>query len=379
MKKRYYIYALLLSLAAPFVASCSDWTETEAESFPEEITSEEYYAALRAYKQTDHQVAFGWYSGWNAEGAFMKTSLAGIPDSMDIVSIWDNGLDLSDAQKRDMQFVQQVKGTKIIYCSIIDNIGKGMTPKSVTANWEENGYASEQDAINEFWGWPEDESNTEAVENAIRTYARAVADTLNKYGYDGFDIDYEPVAGPYHGNIVKQSDNNNFFIFVDELGKYFGPKSGTGKLLVIDGEPQRITDRPEIGHYFDYFIIQAYSCSGDGNLNGRLIDGNVWGPALISTFGEELGEEKVTNMTIMTENFEAVDIAMNGGYDFTDSYGNKMKSLEGMARWVPRNGFQKAGVGAYRMEAEFGTNPEYKNMRNVIQIMNPSSHTLLKK
>ena len=37
-------------------------------------------------------------------------------------------------------------------------------------------------------------------------------------------------------------------------------------------------------------------------------------------------------MTIMTENFEAVDIAMNGGYDFTDSYGNKMKSLEGMAR-----------------------------------------------
>ena len=79
------------------------------------------------------------------------------------------------------------------------------------------------------------------------------------------------------------------------------------------------------------------------------------------------------------ENFEAVDIAMNGGYDFTDSYGNKMKSLEGMARWVPRNGFQKAGVGAYRMEAEFGTNPEYKNMRNAIQIMNPSSHTLLKK
>ena len=70
---------------------------------------------------------------------------------------------------------------------------------------------------------------------------------------------------------------------------------------------------------------------------------------------------------------------MNGGYDFTDSYGNKMKSLEGMARWVPRNGFQKAGVGAYRMEAEFGTNPEYKNMRNAIQIMNPSSHTLLKK
>ena len=201
----------LPSLAAPFVASCSDWTETEAESFPEEITSEEYYAALRAYKQTDHQVAFGWYSGWNAEGAFMKTSLAGIPDSMDIVSIWDNGLDLSDAQKRDMQFVQQVKGTKIIYCSIIDNIGKGMTPKSVTANWEENGYASEQDAINEFWGWPEDESNAEAVENAIRTYARAVSEEtvveMVKGAMQTLEVDYamatSGIAGPAGGTPEK--------------------------------------------------------------------------------------------------------------------------------------------------------------------------------
>lgn len=29
----------------------------EAKSFPEEVTSDEYYAALRAYKQSDHQVS----------------------------------------------------------------------------------------------------------------------------------------------------------------------------------------------------------------------------------------------------------------------------------------------------------------------------------
>ena len=89
-------------------------------------------------------------------------------------------------------------------------------------------------------------------------------------------------------------------------------------------------------------------------------------------------EEVITRSAIMTENFEATDAAMDGGYPYTDRYGNSMKSLEGMARWQPRNGFRKGGVGTYHMEAEFGTSPEYKNIRRAIQIMNPSSHSLLK-
>ena len=40
--------------------------------------------------------------------------------------------------------------------------------------------------------------------------------------------------------------------------------------------------------------------------------------------------------------------------------------------------FRKGGVGTYHMEAEYGTTPEYKNLRNAIQIMNPSSHSLVK-
>ena len=59
---------------------------SQKQNFPESIVSDEYYAALRAYKQTDHQVAFGWFGGWSGEGAYMKSSLAGIPDSVDIVS-----------------------------------------------------------------------------------------------------------------------------------------------------------------------------------------------------------------------------------------------------------------------------------------------------
>ncbi len=375
MKKIYLLYGLFLSVITSLFISCSDWTDAEREVFPEEMTSEEYYAALRAYKQTDHQIAFGWFGNWTGEGAFMKNSLAGIPDSVDIVSIWGNWSNLTEAQKKDLEFCQKTKGTRFTLCFIITSVGTQITPQEVYDTWEEKGYSSEQEAVNDFWEWPEDETDEAAVEASIRKYASAIADTITKYGYDGFDIDYEPNYGN-NGNIV--DDDDRMFIFVDELGKYFGPKSGTGKLLLIDGEPQSITSRPEIGHYFDYFVIQAYNASGDSNLDRRLIDGGVAGPGLIQTYGEELGEERVTNMTIMTENFEAVDAAMNGGYNYTDRYGNTMKSLEGMARWQPSNGFRKGGVGTYHMEAEYGTTPEYKNLRNAIQIMNPSSHSLVK-
>ena len=78
MKKIYLLYIVLISLATTSLIGCSDWTESEAKTFPESIVSDEYYAALRAYKQTDHQVAFGWFGGWSGEGAYMKSSLAGI-------------------------------------------------------------------------------------------------------------------------------------------------------------------------------------------------------------------------------------------------------------------------------------------------------------
>lgn len=376
MKNIYLLYIAFISLATTSLIGCSDWTDAEAKVYPESVTSDEYYAALRAYKKSDHQVAFGWFGGWSGEGAYMKSSLAGIPDSVDIVSIWDNGTNLTEAQRKDMTFCQKMKGTKIILCSIITSVGDKYTPKNIMDNWEEMGYNSQQEAINAFWEYPSDESDKKAVEASIRKYAKAIVDTLDTYGYDGFDIDYEPVAGPYTGNIVETDEH--LFYFIDELGKYLGPKSGTERLLVIDGEPQRITDKPEIGTYFNYFIIQAYKPGGDSNLDKRLIDGQVWGPGLVQTFGGVMSEEEITRRTIMTENFEATDAAMNGGYPYTDRYGNKMNSLEGMARWQPRNGYRKGGVGTYHMEAEFGTSPEYKNMRRAIQIMNPSSHPLLK-
>ena len=51
MKKIYLLYIVLISLATTSLIGCSDWTESEAKTFPESIVSDEYYAALRAYRQ----------------------------------------------------------------------------------------------------------------------------------------------------------------------------------------------------------------------------------------------------------------------------------------------------------------------------------------
>ena len=155
--------------------------------------------------------------------------------------------------------------------------------------------------------------------------------------------------------------------FVKALGERIGPKSGTGRLLVIDGEPQSI--HPETGPYFDYFIVQAYSNlagNSDANLDRRLA-------GTIANFKGILPPEKVANMYIVTENFESY--APTGGGNYVDRYGNKMRALAGMARWTPTiDGKQvrKGGVGTYHMEYDYPGDIEYKYLREAIRIMNPA-------
>lgn len=367
MKKNYLLYFLLILPAVTMWIGCSEWTDAKSKDYFQGPT-DEYYESLRAYKKSKHQVTFGWFGNWSGEGAALTNSLAGIPDSVDMVSIWGNWSNMTPAKKADLEFCQKVKGTKFMLCLIIRGIGDQMTPQEVRDNFEGNGFPSEDAAVKEFWGWKDNDE--EAMETAIRRYANAICDTVAKYNYDGFDIDYEPNFGN-PGNLASYKER--MLIFANELSKRLGPKSRTGKLLVVDGEPQ--TMPAESGEYFDFFIVQAYYqndyTSNDANFDGRL-------QTTINNYKGYLTEKEVTNKYIVTENFESVSAAMDGGYPFTDRNGNKMKTLEGMARWKPYTGFEKGGVGTYHMEAEYPTNPEYKNLRRAIQIMNPSAHPLIK-
>lgn len=227
-----------LLVAGLFVAgftNCSDWTETDNEWVLESgntVTNkpESYYHNLRTWKASDHSISFGWYSGWGEPTVSTTNMLAGIPDSMDIVSLWGNWSNLSEGKIKDLREVQQKKGTKVVFCSFTSYVGQNFTPAE---------YNTDEATRNEFWGWKEGDS--EAINAAIAKYAKAIADSVFKYNYDGFDIDFEPNYG-YGGPLA--SDMGRMHTLLTELNKYIGPKSpNPDKLLIVDGEPRRSTPK----------------------------------------------------------------------------------------------------------------------------------------
>ncbi|MCI5990943.1 MAG: glycoside hydrolase family 18 [Candidatus Cryptobacteroides sp.] len=336
-------------IAAIALQSCSDWTTPEAKFHdPVNINTEEYYKALREYKETDHAICFGWYSGWTGSGTDMYNQLRGIPDSMDVVSIWGSKTGLTQEQFDDMHEVQRKKGTKVLWCQHIVDIGREITPAGQSAE--------------EYWGWNGSwYDGTEEADEAIRKYARAIVDSALFYGYDGCDFDYEPNYG-YSGNI--SGSPKAMQVFLSEVAKYMGPKSGTGLILAVDGEPQTLL--AESGPLLDYYIIQAYYCTGDYNLDSRF-------NRLLDKFGSLEDEETILRKTVWCEDFERH--AGDGGPTFTTRDGITTYSLMGMAMYY-RPGIPDCrigGVGAYRFNLCRSRN-DYYFMRAAIQQMNPAHH-----
>ena len=368
---RKLIYFIFASVAVLVFVQCSDWTEMENKfTEPVNINSEDYYRALREYKKTDHPICFGWYSDWSGTGDNMNNQLRGSPDSMDLVSLWGGAFNLTEAQKSDLKEVREKKGTRILYCQHIMDIGRSMTPASVENDHIVDGvqYNSYAEAMAAYWGWygTYGDVSPEGIEKAIRKYARVIADSINKYGYDGFDIDYEPNWG-YEGNISSYSDRMH--ILLDELSKDFGPKSGTGRILMVDGEPQTLN--VESGELLDYYVVQAYDNTGDGSVYIHdSLDERF--QRLLNKFGSVEDEAAILRKTVWCEDFEKHK--SDGGPQFTTRDGIVTYSLKGMAMYYrPGVDARIGGVGAYRFNLCRPVN-DYFFMREVIQVMNPAQH-----
>ena len=76
---------LAFGLAGGAVTSC---TEVENEVIQKPYTySDQYYANLRAYKASDHQVSFMWFADYSSSHS-TGIRFVGLPDSLDICSLW---------------------------------------------------------------------------------------------------------------------------------------------------------------------------------------------------------------------------------------------------------------------------------------------------
>lgn len=381
MNRKLYTKGIYITLAIlTVIFACQDNLEVEpknpinkTESIYEETVgkSNDYYAKLRAYKESDHAVSFAWYSDWTGTGASLENSLRGLPDSLDIISMWGGWKNPGENRLKDLRFCQEVKGLKALVVFVMLDLGDQITPTHI-----EEGATDIQDLNRrrkEYWGWIDGDEESKRM--ACEKYANAICDTIEKYNYDGFDLDWEPsYAQPFgtERNLV----GTGISYVIDAMSRRLGPASGTGKLLVIDGEPELMPD--SLANRFDYYISQAYACSSYSNLDSRL-------NRVINAFkdaknldGSPMTPEQIANKFIVTENFESY--ALNGGVSHTTRDGQRVQSLEGMALWNPIiNGktVRKGGAGAFRLGFEYrikGTpaNMTYPAMRNAIQIMNPS-------
>ncbi len=309
--------------------------------------SEEYYAKLREYKDQiwnyGRPVAFGWFSDWSPQGANRIGYLSSVPDSMDIISMWSGApgrYEITPEQKADKEFVQKVKGIKLLEVSLLSHLGKGRTPASVYADVErqaaDEGWTSskleeaKKFARWDFWGFTShDLSNTEELNSALARFAKALCDSLVTNEYDGFDIDWEPGSG--FNDMDGTLNNSNIGFLIKEMGKYIGPMSdpeGKGhKLLCIDGQISSLYG--QVPEYVDYWILQSY---------GR-VDG--------------LDRYSDPHKFILTENFEKY--ATTGG------------QLWRQAEYMPSKGY-KGGFGAYRFQKDYENDPPYKYMYEGIRI-----------
>lgn len=355
----------MIPLAGMIFTSCTDVEKLDFEHIGGNNTmnngeSEAYYANLRAYKETannyNRPVAFGWFSNWAPAGAIRKGYLSSVPDSMDIISMWSGApgrYEITEAQKKDKEFAQKVKGIKLLEVSLLSHLGKGRTPERI---YEEVEIQAEKEGWSayelkeakkkirwDFWGYTSGDPTADDMKEAISKYAKALCDSLVVSEWDGFDIDWEPGSGfdDQDGTMTySYYDRENYRtvypiieLLVKEMGKYIGPKSdpeGKGhKLLMIDGHIEHFS--LETDEYVDYWITQSYGHSTP----------------------DYVPRSRNYKKLIITENFES--FASDGG------------RLLDQARWMPQEGY-KGGVGAYRFDNDYGNSPDYKWMRQAIQI-----------
>lgn len=332
MKIKIKLASLLsIILLAGGLASCDNSAEALEIQNPYTY-SEQYYENLREYKKSDHSISFMWFSDYSASHSY-GLHFMGLPDSLDICSLW-GGIP-SDVEGKpntfynpkvykEMRYIQQVKGTKLTYVTF-PGIGSHPWLKEI----------------------PE--------EDRIAAFGDSLLRTMYNNELDGMDLDYEIHGDWMHGA--------NFVKLVEYLGKFIGPKSDhPEKMLIVDF----YSDYPPSGTelYVTYFIRQAYTQGFSAHSASRLQNyyNNIsW-----------TSPEKF----IVTENIG--DHWQNGGSPFTEADGNQYKengerlySLEGMARWDPVQG-KKAGFGAFYGHRDYNSNPPYKHFRNGIQAQNPS-------
>ncbi|CDA85126.1 glycoside hydrolase family 18 [Bacteroides congonensis] len=347
---------------ALFAASCTDVESINNVDLNGTVKTDEYYAALREWKQTPGlPQVFVWFDSWTGITPTGETSLRGLPDSVTIASNWGGHpkFELTPERRADMEYVQKVKGTKVVVTLFSQNIGDDLPDK-------------------EIYHTAGTSRDPEVVRPAIKAYAEDLYRACLECGYDGYDWDYEPGGGMGAGQLWANKVQRT--IFVEELSYWFGhgamdPERDRGDrpmpekrlLFLIDGEIGVRTgmDKEWLSYYVDYFVLQAYGGMSDWRIEGVFRDMDDWIQQGIIT------PEEIVRRTITTENFESY--ASTGGgflstmanYIYKGTYNVKGETVN-IDQQIGGCGLYRCGFDYNQGKGDYDGSPEYYFLRQGI-------------
>lgn len=329
MKIMKYIMPLLL-IACMF-ASCDNDVENATVVAPTTY-GPQYYKNLRDYKKSDHSIAWGWFADYT-QSTSLATRFLGLPDSLDICSLW-GGIPSDDSTHvdthylpevyREMKYIQEVKGTKLVVPTIIR-------------------IRTRPEFYDSIWVKQND------PQAAMRAYAQDLLRPIFENGLDGIDMDYEPEGDPLSGG--------NLDYFVEYVGQFVGPMASPDSTFTYpDG--YTIKGNPNMLLCIDYF---GSTPSGNTNKYTNLYVNQTYGgsPGRVPFSG--CPTEKVVYTENVGDNWKAAECG----------------KLLTYARYQPSTG-RKGGFGAFFMHRDYINTgygcSNYANMRHGIQIQNPAIH-----
>ncbi|MBS0027646.1 EndoS/ChiA family endoglycosidase [Chitinophaga sp. 22321] len=281
--------------------------------------------SLIAYKSRPHEIYAAFY---RLEGpcygpAPFNTNFSQVPDSLDILILFCFSPS-SPVASQVPGWISSLhtKGTKVILTGGLDLVA-GATHDSV-------GYAL--------------------------TAKHIMDSVVNKYGFDGYDIDIE--STPSGQTLTDMAG------VYKALSRYLGPKSGTGKLLTFDTNQSGSNSLfQKVYTMVDYVWLQAYG-RGASTLQSTW---NTFSPYIRSS-------QFIPGFSF----YEERGYPSNVWYDVTYPVNGTGRAYD-YARWEPSTG-KKGGVFSYAIDRDAPLTsstdntayaPTYIVSRQLIQIMNP--------
>ncbi len=366
-------------MAAVSVFSC---TKPEALNLqPAYEYTDAYYEALRAYKNSDHSICYLWFADYGVPTS-PAYRFAGIPDSVDVVSLWGGVPKRGSLDWNEMQEMRIKKGTKVVGVKIIrlaHTTYLPTWPQEIEVPTYMNGYGSNKgynDTYKEVYDAQIAAGELEAIavatakteahkagtraliadmrENPSRWLKEGSTEENPEWEYpewcvyagnsilrevwdndlDGYDLDYEPEGDALSGEPMRT--------FLQYLAQHIGPASpNPHMILAVDGN----TPPGGTEELCTYHISQSYGRTiSDSNFNR-----SGWKNSQL-IFTENIGDDWAT-----------------GG------------NMEQQAAFQPSTGGRKGGFGAFHGQRDYNTTDSgadkdmpYGHLRRAIQLQNPA-------